>query len=75
MKINESISIGVNQESMSSLRRTKIWKSVTLTFNETDDDVFQRIIQLNPDHDPPSVIFQHIKLEDEPSRTEEEYAL
>ena len=44
-------------------------------FNETDDDVVQRVLSVHPDRNPPVVMCRTIKRESESEETDEEYAL
>ena len=44
-------------------------------FNETDDDVIQRVLSVHPDRNPPVAMCRTIKRESSSEETDEEYAL
>ena len=44
-------------------------------FNETDDDVVQRVLSVHPDRNPPVAMCRTIKRESSSEETDEEYSL
>ena len=55
--------------------KTKNQVAVGDTFNETEDDKTQSVVEVHPERDPPVALCRSIKRENESTETEQEYAL